>query len=469
VGPWYPILVLGVGLAIVIGGIVWLRIHAFMALLAAALAVSVLAPGAWADKIQRVADAFGGAAAKIGIVIALAAVIGNAMTASGAADRIVRMFIDLLGIKRCALALTASGFTLAIPVFFDTVFYLLLPLVRSVYRQTQRNYVKLLLAVVASATAHALVPPTPGPLIAANTLGVDLGTMILVGCVIGLPASLLGLAFAAWADRRMPDLQPPDDGSDPPHIRPEEQPSLALSLAPIVLPVVLISAQTGMTAYLDSLSQANQEPSAAVISAANACAVFGNPNFALFLSALVALYGFWSCRRPARGIIPHEIEDALRAAGVIILITAAGGAFGAMLQQAQLADSIKMLFGESATGGIGLLVLAFFVSALIRFAQGSTTTAMLVTSAMFAAMLRSGESAPIDIEALGFHPVYLATAIGGGGLAFSWMNDSGFWIFAKMGGLSEVDCLKTWSVMMTILGFGSLAMTLLMATIMPLV
>jgi GntP family gluconate:H+ symporter len=441
-----------------------LRVHAFLALLSAAITVSLLAPGAWAEKLKRVAEAFGTTAAGIGIVIALAAVIGNAMTASGAADRVVRMFVDLFGIKRCASALMASGFTLAIPVFFDTVFYLLLPLARSVYRQTQKNYVKLILAVGASATAHALVPPTPGPLIAANELGVDLGVMILVGCAVGFPASLVGLLFASWADRRMPNMQPPDDGADPPPINPADQPHLLLALAPIVVPVILISLQTAVTAWIG-----DGEPTDLQSKAQSALAVIGNPNFALLISAAIALFTLWYYRRPPRGVLPREIEEALTAAGVIILITCAGGAFGAMLRAAELADAIKALFGSSAAGGLGLLAVAFGVSGLIRFAQGSTTTAMTVTSAMFAAMLRSDPSAPIDPAAIGFHPVYIATAIGGGGLAFSWMNDSGFWVFSKMGGLNEIDTLKTWSALLTILGVASFLMTLLLASVMPLV
>ncbi|HMO87232.1 MAG TPA: hypothetical protein PKC18_20165 [Lacipirellulaceae bacterium] len=109
------------------------------------------------------------------------------------------------------------------------------------------------------------------------------------------------------------------------------------------------------------------------------------------------------------------------------------------------------------------------MSGLIRFAQGSATTAMLVTAAMFAAMLRPAAGTPIDAATLGFHPVYLATAIGGGGLAFSWMNDSGFWVFSRMGGLTEVQTLKTWSAMLTLLGVVSLLMSLLLATVLPLV
>src|SRR5437762_11614965 len=141
----------------------------------------------------------------VGVVIALASIAGKAMMDSGAADRIVRAFLALLGVERGATALCATGYVLSIPVFFDTVFYLLVPLARSMYGRTNRNYLKYLLAIAAGAGAtHTLVPPTPGPLAIAGTLGVDLGTMVLVGIVVALPAAGAGSLFAGWVDRRMP-------------------------------------------------------------------------------------------------------------------------------------------------------------------------------------------------------------------------------------------------------------------------
>ena len=141
--------------------------------------VSLMAPGETAVKISRVAEAFGTTAGSIGIVIALASVIGKAMMDSGAADRIVRAFLRLLGEDRGSVALLSSGYVLGIPVFFDTVFYLLVPLARSMYRRTRRNYLLYLLAIGAGgAITHTMVPPTPGPLVLAETLGIDLGVMI---------------------------------------------------------------------------------------------------------------------------------------------------------------------------------------------------------------------------------------------------------------------------------------------------
>ncbi len=131
-----------------------------------------------------------------------------------------------------------------------------------------------------------------------------------------------------------------------------------------------------------------------------------------------------------------------------------------MLRAAELAPAIKNAFGETAVSGLAVLLLAFVVASLIKFAQGSTTASVIVTSGMFAAMIANTE--------LTFHPVYLCAAIGAGALVGSWMNDSGFWIFAKMGGLSEIDTLRTWTPLLAVLGIVAMAMTLLLATLMPM-
>ncbi|MHC4169152.1 MAG: GntP family permease [Planctomycetota bacterium] len=185
-----PLLILGIGVAIVIGMIVVLRINAFIALISAALVVSMFAPGPLAEKVKRAADAFGNTAGGIGIVIAMAVVIGKCMMDSGAADRIVRAFLSLLGEKRSATALMASGYVLSVPVFFDTVFYLLVPLARSMTRRTGKHYLKYGLAIAAGGViTHSLVPPTPGPLAMAENLKIDVGVMIIAGALVALPAS----------------------------------------------------------------------------------------------------------------------------------------------------------------------------------------------------------------------------------------------------------------------------------------
>lgn len=605
-----PLLILAVGVAVVLGMIIFLRINAFVALITAAMVVSLLAPGEVGAKIGRVADAFGRSAGAIGIVIALAAIIGQCMMDSGAADRIVRTFLRILGEKRAPLALMGSGFVLAVPVFFDTVFYLLVPLARSLYRRTSRNYLLYILAISAGgAITHTLVPPTPGPLLMASTLGVDIGLMILVGAMIALPAALAGIGFSLAADRMM-DIPMRQAGSqpDPEPLEDSQLPSLLAALAPILLPVVLIScntvvetladaarpgqlskddvtdwaalsaglresaagerilselnavgvtdvpaapddaqqeaivaglnrvlslrhlyprdlpsdpadqevyfaAQDAFTSALPAVWEADQAiqtdaelPGAAatrefyrlqdglgartkpvVIERMNRLllealfpdairphewntslrrlsrwtALGGNANLALLLAMAASLIVYVRQRRPTRDEMARSVESALMSGGAIILITAAGGAFGAMLDVAGVGPAIQGMFEtQGSAEGMFYLFLGFGMAALLKVAQGSSTTAMIVVSGMLAPTVA-------DVS-LPYNAVYLATAIGAGSLAGSWMNDSGFWIVAKMSGLTESEALKTWTPLLLVLSVASMAATVALAMLLPL-
>jgi GntP family gluconate:H+ symporter len=452
-------LILLLGMGAVIGLIVGLRLNAFLGLLVAALLVSLLAPGEAAERVARVAEAFGSTAGSIGIVIALAAVIGKAMLDSGAADRIVRTFFHALGEQRAPQALMGGGFVLAVPVFFDTVFFLLVPLARSAFGRTGRHYLRYLMAVAGGAAiTHTLVPPTPGPLIVADALAVDLGTMMLVGLVVAVPSAAAGLAFGAWRDRRAPiDLRPEEGGVVETAPPPTDGPGLAASFAPIVLPIALITAHTVVTALA-----AADGASAVWVQVGAITAIVGNPNLALLAAAAVAVGVLVRQRRPSRAALGEAIEEALMSAGVIILITAAGGAFGAMLRAAEIGPALADLFGGGASG-LGLLGLAFGVAALLKTAQGSSTVAMITAGGIVAGLLPVAGAA-----GLAYHPVYLATAIASGSLVGSWMNDSGFWIYARMGGLTEVEALTTWTPLLVVLGVTGFATTLLLAVLLPL-
>ncbi len=461
----HPTLILLIGIATILAGIVVLRLNAFLALIIAAIVVSLLAPGEAAVKVARVAEGFGRTAGTVGIVIALAAIIGKAMMDSGAADRIVNGFLALLGEKRGATALCSTGYILSIPVFFDTVFFLLVPLARSMYGRTNRNYLKYLLAIAAGAGAtHTLVPPTPGPLAIAGTLGVDLGTMVLVGALVALPAATAGLLFAGWLDRRMPVVPP---ATAAPGVSAAEVvatvplPGLIPSLLPILLPVLLISSHTvvaSMTARpgMHGAMWSTLEPYTAII---------GNPNLALLVGTGIAMWVYARQRRASRADIAEMVETSITSAGVMILIIAASGGFGVALQATGIGSVIERAFvGQAAASGIGsglvFLFLGFGVASLIKLAQGSSTVAMITTAAMLAAMLPA--------SGLPFHTVYVATAIASGSLVGTWMNDSGFWLFSKMGGVTEIQTLKSWTPVLGIVGVTAMVTTLALALLVPL-
>jgi len=467
VDPTYSLIVMAVGIAIVLGLIIFAKANAFMALITAAMVVSLCAPGEMGTKITRVAEAFGSGCGSIGIVIALAAVIGQCMMDSGAADRVVRGFMRALGEKRAPIALMGSGYVLAVPVFFDTVFYLLVPLARSFYRKTRKNYLKCILAIAAGgAITHTLVPPTPGPLTMAATLDIDLGYMIMIGALVALPAAIAGLICAGVMDRLMPiPMRTVGDDEDMEPIPDDQLPGLFVSLLPVLLPVVMIACNTGTetaakqigtdqfkiyddaktTAEMKAEIRAEHDGKLAgtALDLMPYTRIIGNPNFALLISTVIALWLLYVQNGPTLRELSNIVEISLMSGGVIILITAGGVAFGSMLKVAQVGDAIAQLTspGEGATmPGMTMLFLCFGMAPMV---EGST--------------------------GLGFHPVYLATAIGAGSLVGSWMNDSGFWIFAKMGGLTEAEALKSWTVMLVVLGVVSMAMTLFLATVMPLV
>ncbi len=520
-----PLIILVIGITVVLGMIIRLKINAFLALITAAVVVSLLScinkPDDLPNSINRVAEAFGGGAKSIGIVIALAAIIGQCMMESGAADRIVRAFLNLLGEKNSPWALMGSGYILAVPVFFDTVFYLLVPLARSFYRRTKKNYLLCILAIAAGgAITHTLVPPTPGPLVMASQLGIDFGLMIGIGALVALPAAIAGITFARFLDRRMdiPMRTVSEDEREP--LKDEELPGLLVSLLPVLLPVLLIACHTVADTMVKSSARAEEKQLSTLAVEASALgkplkeyqdylkklpkperenspfqvraktlqaekdavdkdmaelkqsisekagiwyaatrytSVIGNPNLALMLSAAIALVLLIKQRKPSLPELAKTVELSLMSAGVIILITAAGVAFGEMLKAAQIGPAIEALplFGSSDGKGVMLLFLGFGVAVLLKIAQGSSTAAMIVGSSMLASMLG-------DVT-LPFNAVYLATAIGAGSLVGSWMNDSGFWIFAKMGGLTETEALKSWTPMLIVLGLTSFAVTLLLA------
>ena len=402
--------------------------------------------------MPKVAELFGNICSKIGIVIALAALIGQCMMESGAADKIVRVFVRMLGEKRAAWSLLSSGYVLSIPVFFDTVFYLLIPLARAMRIRTKKNYVLFVMAISCGAVVtHSLVPPTPGPLAMAATLNIDLGVMILVGFLIGIPMALVGYAFCIYRNRTLDIPFRETSGmsvADLEELASKEEshlPGFLHSMAPILIPVLFITSNTIVNAIGPSSSIAKYT------------AFIGDANFALLAATAIALHLLAKHRKYSLAELAKPVERAFASGGLIILITAGGGAFGGMLVQAGVGD----VLGEmSRDYSVPLLILCFMLASLIKIAQGSGTVSMITTASIIGPMIIAAPPS--------FHPVYVACAIGSGSLVSSWMNDSGFWIIKQMAGFTEVETLKTWTSLLTILGFTGIVVTLIVSALLPL-
>ena len=465
----WPLGILAICIAFIILMIVFLRTHAFLALILTAILAGILSdPGMiagkagdshWVTAVEQTMVEFGKTAGGVGVVIALASVIGMALLESGAADKIVRKFLSIFGEKRAGISLMGSGYFLSIPVFFDTVFFLLVPLARALRLRSGKDFMFYVMVISgAGVITHSLVAPTPGPLImvenlsAAPWVDLKLGVAILGGFLMGLPP-LVGVYFVAkWINKKVdvPLREVPganmEDLNEIVNRKDDELPSFFMSVLPVACPIVLIVVASFLSMY---------EVQGGL---ADAMAFLGNKNIALFLGAAMSLYVLARQKKTNQEGLAALIAPALESAGLIILITSAGGAFGKMLVNAGVKDSIA---GLAEGFQINYILLAWVIAVVMKIAQGSGTVSMITTSVMMAGVLT--ETGPLP-----YHPIYIFAAVGFGSLAISWMNDSGFWVVGRLSGFTEKETLKSWTVMLASVAVFGLIQTLILATILPM-
>ena len=448
---YWPFIVLLLSVAMVVILITRLRFHPFVALMLSAIFVGLISPdlpkvpgqNPLTTAVELPMLEFGIMAGKIAWVIALAAVIGTAMMESGAAEQIVNRLLKTLGEKRAALALIISGFVLSIPVFFDTVFFLLIPLGITLALKTGKDFVLYVVAIAGGAViAHSIVPPTPGPLIMAETFSIELGTVILAGLVAGIIPAIAVFGVAKWLNKK---LDIPVRVADKHVTSVQNPPSLMLSILPVIVPLLMISLASIVASITGNVP--------------DWIAFQGNKNIAMGTGAVLALYLWRKTQKLKSKDLWEGIAKPLEIAGIIILITSAGGAYGAMIKHSGIGDAISL---TTAGLNVNYILLAWMIAAAMKIAQGSGTVSMIATAAIMAALIGPNEQLP-------YHPVYILLSIGFGSLFISWMNDSGFWVVARMSGFTEREALQTWTVLLGILALVGLFQVLLMSWILPLV
>lgn len=485
----WPFVVLLVSVSFVIVAITRLRLHPFFALIFAAFlagflsepfsgaVLGKLSAGArasaegnqWLATVELTMVEFGNTAAAISISIGLAAIIGMALMESGAADKVVRRFLAFFGEKRAGAALLWSTYFLSIPIFFDTMFMLMVPLARALRLRTGKDYTLYLLCICCGGViTHSLTVPHPGPLAMVDNLKLDVGMSLIWGIVAGILPCGVGYYVAKWINRRVDIPLRETRGASLADLegisrKPEsELPSFFWAILPVILPILLISVSSVFVLIRGSYpglvtAMGGPETFGAIY---RWVAFIGNKNIALFIGAFLALGVLARQRGMGFRKIESLIGPPIETAGVIILITSAGGAFGLMLRNAGVGDAIK-----AAAGGydINLLVLCWAVAAVIRIAQGSATVAMLTTSAMVLPMVDPAAGAVLP-----YHTVYVFLAVGFGAFACSWMNDSGFWVVNRLSGMTEVETLRSWTVMLSVVSVAGMLMTVLMSKLLPL-
>ncbi|GAA4281554.1 GntP family permease [Gaetbulibacter aestuarii] len=421
-----------IGIGILLFLVLKFKIQAFIALLIASITVGIIAGMPPLTIIKTMQEGMGNTLGFVALVVGLGAIFGAILEHSGGAEALANYLLRKFGNKRASWALLFTGFLVAIPVFFDVAFILLVPLIYSIQRQTKQSLLLYAIPLLAGlAITHTFIPPTPGPIAVADILKADLGWVILFGFIVGIPTAIIsGPLFGKYIAKKIhinaPELQEDSKIHD-------SYPAVWLVTTIIGIPIILIISNTLLNSPLLSSLQISE-------TVKRWLQMIGHPFTALILANLIAWYVLGIKRKTSKSKLLEISTASLGPAGVIILLTGAGGVFKQMLINTKTGEMLAHYFADK---GVSILVFAFIAAALVRILQGSSTVAM-ITSAGLTAPLLVPETAPI-------YKALLVIAIASGALILSHVNDSGFWLVSKYLGLTEKQTFKSWTVMTTIM------------------
>lgn len=408
---WPTVLLILSILFIIVSTVRW-RLHPFLALIFAAFIFGIFSGMKLPDIISAVTGGFGGTVSSIGIVIVAGTIIGFFLERSGGAFTMAESVLKLTGKKNVPLAMSVTGYIVSIPVFCDSGFVILNPLNKALTKRAGLSLSTTAIALSLGLYAtHTMVPPTPGPIAAAGNLGADLGLVILVGLIVAIPALLAGWFFSVkYASKIFIDPQPELTEEEIAR-KSKEAPRALAAFLPIVVPLLLI--------LLKSISDFPTKPFGDG-AFRNFIGFLGNPVTALIIGVLIA---FALPKKLTKDMVSMNgwVGQAVLNAGVIILITAAGGAFGRVLQNSGVA---KILGEQLAKTNLGIW-LPFIIAAAIKTAQGSSTVSLITTSALLAPLL-----GPLGFTS-NLAKALVTVAIGAGSMVVSHANDSYFWVVTQ--------------------------------------
>lgn len=437
----------GVLLAIAAGAVALLllliirfKVHAFVALVLVSFLTALATKIAPGDVVTTMTDGFGSTLASVALLVGLGAMIGRLLEVTGGAQVLADTLIARFGEDRAPFALGVASLLFGFPIFFDAGLVVMLPIIFSVARRFGGSVLRYAFpAAGAFAVMHAFVPPHPGPVAAADLVGADMGLLLIIGLIIGLPTwYLASYLYGLWAGSRymvdVPDLLagPPST----PEAKAGRLPSFGLVLTVLLMPMVLIFVDTG----LNTLATAGIVDGEATW--VLALRIIGKTPIALLITTLFAMVVLgW--RNRTRSEVETVLNDALGPVCAIILITGAGGMFGGVLRASGIGQALA---GTLESTGLPVIIAAFVVSAALRVAQGSATVALTTAAGLLAPTIEASSGlSSIDLA-------LVVIAIAGGATVLSHVNDSGFWLVGRFLGMDEKTTLKTWTVMETLIG-----------------
>lgn len=434
-----------VGFAVIIILITWLKVHPFLALTLGALGVAAGAGMAPAQSLTSFSTGFGSTMGGVGVLIALGAMYGKLLADSGGADRIVDTLVSRSSKRALPWTMGVVGAVIGLPMFFEIGLVLLIPVIILVARRSGVALMKIAIPTLAGLSAmHGLVPPHPGPLIAIDALGANLGLTLAFGVIIAIPTIIIAgpvfSGFAAkWAPVPVPDmfLTAEDKGED---VAQRPRPSFGAALASILLPVILMMGKALAAVFAPESTDLWKQ----------ALDFVGTPTIALLITLIFGIFVLGAGGRMNRRTIAESLESSLPPIAGILLIVGAGGAFKQVLIDTGIGEVITRAVLDS---GISVLLLGWIVAVLVRIATGSATIATITAAGL---MTSAAGTLPAPEVAL------LVLAIGSGSVFLSHVNDAGFWLVKQYLGTSLPQTFKTWTVLECLISVTGLVGVLLL-------
>jgi gluconate transporter len=442
-------LLLAIGLILFL--ILKLRVQAFVSLLLGSIFVGLASGTMSMTEIgSTIVDGMGSSLGFIATIIGVGAILGAMVEHCGGAQSLANGMLRITGEKRATWAMLITGFLISIPVFLDVAIVILAPVIYALARQSGKSVTVFgMPLVIGMMVTHSFVPPTPGPTWVAYTLGVPVGSVILYGLLVGIPTAVISTAlfgnrFASMVQIDPPPLEDKEEG---------QPPSFGMVAAILLLPIVLIVAGSLVEQSIGSglPSGLEKKERSAKIAELLGDAPFwqqlisflGHPVIALLLVTCLSLWLLGTKRGASRETLMEVSTRSLGPAGIIILVTGAGGVFKGMLGASGVGDALADALRQYE---ISVLLLAFLFSAISRIAQGSATMAMVIAASLMVETLKD-----MDLSDAKLSLVVVAIACGAAG--FSHVNDSGFWMVSRYFRMTEKETLKTWTTVSSLLAF----------------
>jgi GntP family gluconate:H+ symporter len=440
-----PLLGIAAGaIAVLLLLIMRLRVHAFLALVTVSIATAFAAGIPAGSVMDTLLDGFGSTLAEVGLLVGLGAMLGRLVEVSGGAQALTDALIRRFGENRAPLALGIASLIFGFPIFFDAGLMVMLPIVFAVARRLGGGVLRYGLPVAgAFSVMHVCVPPHPGPVAASGLLGADVGVVVALAVVVAIPTwYVTSYFYGLWAGKRnvlpVPEILSggPQQGHD------ENPPSAGTVVTLLLLPLVMIFANTG----LSTLGKAGAIDSDA--GWYHVVLTLGSTPIALLLTVFVASYVLGVRRGRGADVVERLLDSSLGPVCAIILITGAGGMFGGVLETSGIGDAIS---GAMSDMGLPVIVAAYLIATVLRIAQGSATVALTTAAGLVQPLVHAGDVNSVQVAAI-------VIALAAGSVTASHVNDSGFWLVSRFFEMDVKTTLKTWTVMQTAIGLMGFAL-----------